>query len=107
MSGTRPAVLEVRAHARLVRRLNGRLQVVRAAAIAVCAAIPAAEASSPSAAGLRVNGLVSPDDVTTPFFTWRMDDPRPDARQTAYRIAVRERGAGETPAWDSGWVEDA
>ena len=78
-----------------------------AIAIAICAAMPVAATCAPSAAGLRVNGLVSPGDVVTPSFTWRMDDSRPGARQAAYRIVVREHGAGETPAWDSGWVEDA
>ena len=80
--------------------------MTRAAALALCAVLPAAAICDPSAAGLRVNGLVDPGDVTRPCFTWRMDDSRPGARQTAYRIVVRGRGLAGC-AWDSGWVESA
>ena len=80
--------------------------MTRAATLALCAVLPAAATCAPSATGLRVNGLVDPGDVTRPYFTWRMDDSRPGARQTAYRIVVRGRGLAGC-AWDSGWVESA
>ena len=47
-------------------------------------------------------------DAAKPRFTWRIDDRRQGARQTAYRILVGKDSAalqqGKATDWNSGWV---
>ena len=58
-----------------------------------------------SAVGLRVDHLASPANVSAaPSFSWKMASGRAGARQTAYRIVVREDRPDGAVAWDSGVV---
>ena len=60
-----------------------------------------------SVTGLETDHLIEPGHVgLKPSFAWRMETPRAGARQAAYRIRVRRRGAQEKMVWDSGEVED-
>ena len=52
--------------------------------------------------GLEVDHLVAPANVAaSPTFSWKMSSDRAGARQTAYRIIVREDCREGTVAWDS------
>ncbi len=57
-------------------------------------------------ADLKVNFVERPlaMDEEAPSFSWRMDCSRQGARQTAYRICVKN---GEETVWDSGLTESA
>ena len=55
--------------------------------------------------GLKVNHLSAPANVAAvPVFSWKMESGRTGARQTAYRIEVREDAPDGAVAWDSGPV---
>ena len=55
--------------------------------------------------GLKVNHLAAPANVADrPVFSWKMEGGRAAARQTAYRIEVREDAPDGTVVWDSGPV---
>ena len=55
--------------------------------------------------GLKVNHLVAPANVNgKPSFSWKMESGRTGARQTAYRIEVREDAPDGAVVWDSGTV---
>lgn len=59
-----------------------------------------------STVGLRVNHLVCPANVSAkPTFSWKMECGRVGARQTAYRIEVREDAPSGTVVWNSGDVQ--
>jgi alpha-L-rhamnosidase len=55
--------------------------------------------------GLRCEHLTTPSgiDAPSPRLSWRMDDERQGARQSAYRIVVE---TGDKVVWDSGKQED-
>ena len=57
-------------------------------------------------AGLQVDSLTTPLGLDTahPTFSWRLQDPRPGARQTAYQITVSSSAAGQPILWDSGRI---
>ncbi len=68
-------------------------------------------APSPArAAALRVEHLATPlgIDAARPRFSWQMVDPRPGARQSAYRLLVATSPArlvpGRADIWDSGTI---
>ena len=59
-----------------------------------------------SVVGLRVNHLVAPANVAAqPSFSWKMSSDRAGARQSAYRIVVREDSPDGAAVWQSGEVE--
>ena len=63
--------------------------------------------TSTQTTGLRVNRLVSPANVVTPTFSWKMDSSRNGASQTAYTIRLFERSVETGPeVWNSGEVQD-
>ncbi len=71
----------------------------------------AADASLGKPVGLECNSLVEPlgIDDPTPMFSWRLQDSRWRASQTAYQIQVASKPAllagGKPDVWDSGRVE--
>ena len=55
--------------------------------------------------GLKVNHLTAPANVSAkPVFAWKMESGRAGARQTAYRIEVREDAPDGEAVWDTGPV---
>ena len=54
--------------------------------------------------GLRVNRLVSPANVVSPTFSWKMESSRKGAAQTAYSIRLFEGDAAGRVVWESGEV---
>lgn len=76
-----------------------------AAVVSGCSLRPAADASA-STVELRVNHLAYPANVSSrPTFSWKMSSARNGARQTAYRIAVREDAPDGAAVWESGIVK--
>lgn len=69
-----------------------------------------AQASS-VAANLKCEYLQNPIGIDTrkPRFSWQMDDERPGARQTAYRILVDTDSLslvhGKATVWNTGWIK--
>lgn len=68
-------------------------------------------AVSAGASDLRCEGRVDPlgIDETELRLSWWLDDPRPGALQTAYRVRVASspEGLAEPDLWDSGHVESS
>ena len=73
-------------------------------------AFPAAAQGAAGATDLKTEYLLNPIglDATQPRFTWRLEDKRPGARQTAYRILVDMDSAavlaGKGSMWNTGWI---
>lgn len=71
------------------------------------------ETSTGEPTNLRVEWLVEPLGVITdrPRFSWELTDPRPGARQSAYRLevasSVEKLAAGAPDVWDSGVVRSS
>jgi alpha-L-rhamnosidase len=67
-------------------------------------------AGAQKAVDLKTEHLLNPIgiDAVQPRFTWRMEDNRQGAKQTAYRILVSNDSAGlrsgKGITWNSGWV---
>ncbi len=75
-----------------------------AAVVSGCSLRPTADASA-STVELRVNHLAYPANVSSrPTFSWKMSSARNGARQTAYRIAVREDAPDGAAVWESGII---
>ena len=76
-----------------------------AAVVSGCSLKPTADAAA-STVELRVNHLAYPANVSSrPTFSWKMSSARNGARQTAYRIAVREDAPDGAAVWESGIVK--
>jgi alpha-L-rhamnosidase len=88
--------------------------VLTAVAVIAGGAGPAASHATPAGLGppraLTVDGLRAPIGLglTDVQFAWQVNDPRPGARQTAYRIVVTRVAligtAPPAPVWDSGEI---
>jgi alpha-L-rhamnosidase len=101
---------------RAARTSVTRLGAAALTAVAVIAvgAAPAAAHATPAGIGppraLTVDGLRAPIGLgpTDVQFAWQVNDPRPGARQTAYRIVVTRvaliRTVPPAPVWDSGEI---
>ncbi len=79
----------------------GKLPVILFALLGTLAAFAQEPAAPLAPTQLRCEGLVNPlgIDDTTPRFSWWVNDPRPNAMQSAWRIEV----TGEVGVkWDSG-----
>ncbi|MCK7557540.1 hypothetical protein MKQ70_22070 [Chitinophaga sedimenti] len=59
--------------------------------------------------GLKCEYLVNPIglDAAQPRFTWKVNDDRPGALQTAYKLSVYNDAAGKSLRWESGKVNAA
>ena len=55
---------------------------------------------------LRIEDLTHPIGIDTPapVFSWKMQSEQVGAKQTAYRICVREKQTGKV-VWDTDWVQ--
>lgn len=91
--------------------LLARGLVTAAMVASALGAVTRADAQACRAVGLRVNAQPDPISVDTPRpgLSWRMDDARRGARQTAYEVLVASRPealrVGRADLWDSGKVE--
>lgn len=78
------------------------------AALIVGALIPYEPVLAADPTGLRCEGTVNPLGIDTdaPRFSWRMDDARQGARQTAYHLVVgRTPQPARAPVWSTGRVD--
>ena len=76
-----------------------------AAALAGCAGMVGLGGKA-AIVGLRVNHLVAPANVQAmPSFSWKMECARQGARQSAYKLEVREDAPDGAKVWDTGIVE--
>ena len=76
-----------------------------AAALAGCAGV-CGFGGGAATVGLKVNHLTAPANVPAmPSFSWKMECARQGARQTAYRLEVREDAPDGAKVWDTGIVE--
>jgi alpha-L-rhamnosidase len=98
--------------------LDRRLVILALSALLAAAPVIASAAESPASAptALRTNDLPTPlgIDDPGPRFSWRLQDSRPGARQSAYEIQVATRrdllsdkDSGKPDVWDSGRVESS
>lgn len=91
-----------------IKRLNRR--ALRAAALCLLAAAPAAFAAPPQApTGLLCELSPAPLGIENPkpSFCWVVNDPDPNEVQSAWRIVVRQGTEKGETVWDSGKVAGA
>ncbi len=87
------------------------LRLLRASVACVLLVAPIASAQSPKIVKLECEGLSTPlgMDTAKPLLSWKIQDSRAGARQTAYEIQVASTGkilsTGKADVWDSGRVE--
>ena len=87
--------------------MKNRVRIAVAVGGCVLSFALTAYAGSITVTGLETDHLVEPGHVgLKPSFAWQMETSRTGARQAAYRIRVRRRGAQERIVWDSGEVEN-
>src|SRR5450631_1846507 len=78
---------------------------------ALCVFAGNASAQSTKPVQLKCESLTTPlgMDTKNPVLSWKLQDPRQGARQTAYEIQVASSSAsltaGKPDVWDSGRVE--
>src|SRR5580704_9188972 len=93
-----------------VRRL---LRIAKRAGACLLLFAGSALAQSAKPVKLECESLITPlgMDTAKPQLSWKMEDPRSGARQTAYQIQVASKAellvGGKGDVWDSGRVESS